>query len=110
VRVLVSGTPVALVHVVKASAATSRLKLAELSSAVGAGVLGVGIGALLSTWLRVFAVPVLVIGLLMHAWGMADKHRLEDTARRPAWSTALYWVCWIGLAGIMVAVIARALR
>jgi hypothetical protein len=94
----------------QASAATSRVKLAELSSAVGAGVLGIGIGALLSTWLRIFAVPVLLIGLLMHAWGMADKHRLEDATRRPAWSTALYWMCWLALAGIVIAVIARALR
>ena len=94
------------------SRATSRVKLAELSSGVGAGVLGVDIGTLLSTWLRAFAVPVLLVGLLMHAWGMADKHRLETTTsgQPPSWATALYWVCWIGLAAIAVAVIARALR
>jgi hypothetical protein len=86
------------------------MKLAELSSSVGAGILGVGIGALLSTWLRALSVPILLIGLLMHAWGMADKHRLEEAARRPGWSTALYWVCWIGLAGLVVAVVARSLR
>jgi hypothetical protein len=88
------------------------MKLAELSSAVGAGVLGIGIGVLLSTWLRAFAVPVLLVGLLMHAWGMTDKHRLEEAAamRRPGWSTALYWLCWLGLVGVVVAAIARALR
>ena len=88
------------------------MKLAELSSAVGAGVLGIGIGALLSTWLRLFGMPILLLGLLMHAWGMTDKHRLENAGAmvRPAWSTALYWLCWIGLAGIAAAVSARALR
>jgi hypothetical protein len=92
------------------TAATSRAKLADLSSSVGAGVLGIGIGALLAPWMRVAAVPVLALGLLMHAWGMTDKHRLETAERMPRWSTALYWVCWIGLAVMAVGVIARALR
>lgn len=65
------------------------MKLAELSSAVGAGVLGVGLGALLGQWLGALAIPVLVAGLALHAWGMTDKHRLESADTRPAWSTAL---------------------
>ena len=79
-----------------------RLRLAELSSSVGAGVLGVGIGVLASSYLEGLGLPVVAAGLLLHAWGMADKHRLETKRGSPRiwWSTALYWICWAGLAAI----------
>jgi hypothetical protein len=91
------------------SQAVQRLRLAELSSAVGAGVLGVGIGALLASPLRSFAIPILVAGLLLHAWGMADKHRLDTDgdATQPWWSTALYWICWAALGALVIAIVMR---
>lgn len=88
----------------------SRLRLAELSSAVGAGVLGLGAGLLLQD-VAAFegaGLPVLVVGLLLHAWGMTDKHRLEADAPRPAWSTALYWICWALLAALGLYLLVRA--
>lgn len=56
--------------------ATRRLPLAELTSALGAGILGLGIGVLGADYLRGVGLPT-VVGLLLHGWGMADKHRLE---------------------------------
>ena len=88
----------------------SRLRFAELTSALGAGILGIGIGALASSFLRGFGIPILIVGIVLHAWGMTDKHRLEAGAARPAWSTALYWICWLGLVGMAIAMIANALR
>lgn len=88
----------------------SRLKLAELTSSLGAGVLGAGIGVLLATWLDGLALPILAVGLLLHAWGMRDKHALEAGVVQPVWSSALYWACWLILAALALYAIARALN
>jgi hypothetical protein len=94
------------------AAAISRVKLAELSSAVGAGVLGIGIGALLSPSLIEIEVLVLLVGFLMHSWGMIDRRRLGEAVdtERPAWSTALYALCWTNVTVMALTVAARALR
>ena len=77
----------------------ARWKRADTTSAVGAGVLGAGIGVLLAGFLDAYAIPIAGVGLLMHAWGMYDKHRLERDGgiRRLWWAEALYWGCWIAL-------------
>ena len=84
------------------STAQRRIKVAELSSSFGAGVLGLGIGVLAASALRALGIPLLIIGFALHAWGMTDKHRIEahGSAAPVWWSTALYWVCWIGLVAI----------
>lgn len=87
----------------------SRLKLAELTSSLGAGVLGAGVGLLLATWLGGLALPILAVGLTMHAWGMRDKHALEAGLAQPRWSAALYWACWLILGGLGLYAIARLL-
>ena len=88
----------------RASDHKARLKSAELLSATGALVLGVGLGAALSTYIGSAAVPLLVAGIASHGWGMLQKHRLEATAAyAPAWwETALYWVCWAALAVLLL--------
>ena len=82
----------------------SRLKQAELASAVGAGVLGLGLGALLAAQVRPYLVATLVVGSLVHGWGMWDRHRLDTETETvtPRWAKALYWTCWIALAGLAV--------
>jgi hypothetical protein len=82
----------------------TRLKLAELTSGVGALVLGVGLGALFATWIAPAAVLITVAGVGLHAFGMWDKHRLEANAnvQTGRWILALYWVCWLLLAGIVL--------
>ncbi len=54
-----------------------RLRLAELTSGLGAGVLGLGQGVLAAGFLRGLGLPALIAGLLLHVWGMTDRHRLE---------------------------------
>ena len=68
-------------------AQVSRLRLAELSSSMGAGVLGIGIGVLAASWLRALGLMFVAVGVAMHGWGMLDKHRLERGDARPRWST-----------------------
>jgi hypothetical protein len=89
---------------------SSRLNLAELSSSMGAGVLGAGLGVVVADQLGGFGWPIVVAGLVMHAWGMTDKHQLEASRgeSRPAWSTVLYWVCWLALLALLVLIVWRA--
>ena len=88
----------------------SRLHRAELVSSLGAGVLGVGLGLVLSRYLAGFAVPLLLIGIALHGWGMYDKRRLErGVVARTAWVEALYWLCWALLAGLVVVVAMAAI-
>ena len=76
------------------TAIRSRMKQADLASGIGAGVLGAGLGLLLASYLGSYAVPLVVIGITMHVWGMREHHRLEAAAPRVWWAEALYWLCW----------------
>ena len=89
-----------------------RLRVAELTSSLGAGVLGVGIGVLLASPRGGLGVPIVVLGLLLHAWGMTDKHRIEAKQGTPRvwWSTLLYWICWGCLAVLAAYVVWRRFR
>ena len=91
-------------------AASSRLKRSELASSFGAGLVGGGLGLLTASYVANLALPILLAGALMHAWGMYDKHALERDLGRPEapWMKALYWLCWLVLAGLAVLIIARA--
>lgn len=73
-------------------------------SGVGALVLGAGLGLMFSDLLKPYAVPLLLAGLLAHAWGMFEKHRLESAsaAARPRWAVAVYWACWAALLALVV--------
>ena len=82
----------------------TRLKLAELTSGVGALVVGVGLGALFARWIGPAAGVVTLAGVLVHAFGMWDKHRQEQqTSTDGGWLVpAIYWVCWLLLAGVLL--------
>jgi ABC-type Mn2+/Zn2+ transport system permease subunit len=78
---------------------SKRLKRAELLGGIGAVVLGVGIGLFFSSFLNSFAAAFLLVGIVAHAAGMFQKHRLEKetTPLSIWWSELLYWVCWAAL-------------
>jgi hypothetical protein len=86
-----------------------RLKQADLMSALGAGVLGAGLGAMFANWLTSFAVAALLIGIAIHGWGMFEKRRLEDISGEPraAWEMVLYWGCWLILVLLVGSIIYR---
>jgi hypothetical protein len=80
----------------------TRVKLAELTSGVGALLLGVGLGGLFPRWFGPAAGVITVVGLSLHAFGMWDKHRLDSQGQAGnPWVVALYWVCWLLLAGVL---------
>lgn len=88
------------------------IKRARLLSGIGAVALGIGIGILLSNFLKPYALPVLLTGAVMHALGMFLEHRLENAAAnvRLWWAEILYWVCWILLLGIIIYIAADYLK
>lgn len=51
----------------------SRIRLAELASAVGAGYLGAGLALLWRDKLGTFAVPILVSGVVAHGLGRPSE-------------------------------------
>jgi hypothetical protein len=85
----------------------SQTKRAELLSSVGAGVLGAGLALLLPTVLTSYAVAILLVGLVAHAWGMFQKHQLERQVEgvRLWWAEAVYWLCWLALAVLVLVIV-----
>lgn len=80
------------------SAAT---KGAELASGLGAIVLGAGLALVLPEWLRAYAVPLLIAGVVVHGVGMTLRYRLESRQGPPLWwERALFWLCWASLAAL----------
>ena len=77
-----------------------RKRAAELMSGIGALVLGIGLGVVLGERLAGLGVWALVVGAVVHAWGMYDKHRIEQSSQSadPCWSSLLYWGRWLVLA------------
>ena len=88
------------------------MKRAEITSSNGAGVLRCGLGLLLVRYLEPYTVPVLVLGALLHGWGMLDKHRIEraSLSDRLRWVEVLYWVCWVALALLVAYITGSALQ
>ena len=89
--------------------AGSRLKRAELASSFGAGLLGGGLGVMAAPYAADLALSVLVAGVVMHGWGMYDKHTIERDLGRPEapWMKVLYWLCWAVLAGLGILLAVR---
>jgi hypothetical protein len=75
-----------------------RLKQLDLLGGLGGAVLGGGVALLFAEWLRPYAMPAVIVGIIAHGWAMFQKHRLElasTAARPPAWEIAAYWTCWL---------------
>ena len=91
------------------SAHIARVKRAELLSSLSAGVLGAGIGLLLTRLLAPYAIPILLLGLISHAVGMTQKHGMEKQVEvaNVWWVQALYWFCWLLLAALLIFIIIR---
>lgn len=84
----------------------ARIKRAELLSSIGAGILGGGLALLAPQVLAPYVIPILLIGLLGHTFGMFQKHQLEQQSKnvRIWWMETLYWFCWLIL-GVLLAII-----
>ena len=89
---------------------STAAKGAELASGLGAIVLGAGLALTLPGWLRAYAFPLLVVGVLVHGAGMSLKYRLESRGGPPVWwERAMFWACWACLAGLAIWIAAAAM-
>lgn len=80
-------------------------------SALGAGVAGVGLGALLASSLERVAWPILIGGLAIHLFGMVGRHRaqIQGGQATTRWEMAAYWLCWIAIGVVAVVLMIAAL-
>lgn len=87
---------------------TAIAKKTDIAWGVGACAAGLGLGLLLPEQPDGLAFAVLAGGAATHAWGMWRKHSLErQPGPSPRWAEALYWICWLTLAGLAVLLLAR---
>jgi len=85
----------------RVNAPSGAEKGAELASGLGAIVLGAGLALVLPVWLRDYALPLLIGGIVVHGVGMTLKYRLESRDGPPLWwERALFWLCWACLAAL----------
>lgn len=86
-----------------------RRTVAGIASSAGALVLGLGLGALFPGPLGRVAAALVFLGAALHGWGMLEAHRLDrvgdEGSRPPWWSSALYWLCWLGLPAVVGALV-----
>ncbi|MES2785720.1 MAG: hypothetical protein V4684_09675 [Pseudomonadota bacterium] len=85
-------------------------KGAELASGLGAIALGAGLALIAPDIFRDIAVPLLMVGIVVHGVGMTLKHQFERSARSSIWwESALFWLCWACLAVVAIWVVVRSL-
>lgn len=93
------------------AASAERTHRADLASSGGAALLGAGVAALLGPRLQGagIALSLLLLGGLLHGWGMVERRRLERASGlvRRWWWNALWWACWLGLAALGAFILLR---
>ncbi|NJD78897.1 MAG: hypothetical protein FIB08_17695 [Candidatus Methanoperedens sp.] len=99
----------------------TEVKLAELASTFGAGVLGFGLGALLADYFQQYALLIILLGLMMHGWGMykthlqskkEGDHKDSNPQIKPggfSWKNLLYLLCWVIIIGLAIYVLVKLL-
>ena len=81
---------------------TGRQKQIDLASSVGAGIIGVALGAWQAGRLYALLPFLFVAGIALHGWGMIARRLLEREGgiQLPRWASALYWTCWALIAAM----------
>ena len=79
-------------------------RLAQSSSALGAGILGFGIGAKWGNIISGYALIIIIVGAIFHIWGMyvmqiKNQSKNTTTIARVLWISA--WICLLALVAIV---------
>ena len=85
----------------------SELKQAELASALGAGVIGFGLGVYLANYFQPYALWTVVIGIALHGVAMYKKAEVKPTSLK--WAKWLYWLCWAIIIGLVIYILASVI-
>ena len=80
-------------------------RLAQSASALGAGLLGFGIGAIWGYMIAAYAIVLIIISAVFHIWGMyimqmRNQSKSAEISARILWASA--WICLIVLVAIIV--------
>jgi len=89
------------------NAKDSALKQAELASALGAGIIGFGLGIYLADYFEPYAILAIVIGVALHGVAMYKKAEMKPTTLR--WAKWLYWLCWAIIIGLIIYILASVI-
>jgi hypothetical protein len=84
---------------------SKSVRLAQSASAIGAAILGVGIGAEWGTPLKSFAILILLIGAIIHTYGMYVTQMKNTTERTSVVAKILWisaWLCFVALIAMFV--------
>lgn len=80
-------------------------KLAQSASAVGAAILGFGLGAKWGMVVEDYSITIISVGAVLHVWGMyvmqmKDRGEKQNTVARALWVSA--WLCLLALIAVML--------
>ncbi|TKK66315.1 hypothetical protein FC093_17165 [Ilyomonas limi] len=81
------------------------IRLAQSASALGAGILGFGIGAKFANTIASYSSMVIVAGGILHFWGMYIMQMKEQSSRSlgiAKWLWISAWICLILLIVIII--------
>ena len=81
---------------------SKSVQLAQSASAIGALILGVGIGAKWGTPLESFALVILVLGAIIHTYGMYVTQMKNKTVRTDQFAKVLWISAWLCLIALIV--------
>lgn len=84
---------------------TNQVQFAQSASALGAGILGLGLGAKWGSILSTHALIIILVGAVLHVSGMyliqmKSTSHATDKAARILWYSA--WACLVLLAGLFM--------
>ena len=82
-----------------------RKKMAQSASALGAGILGFGLGAKWGMPIKDYALFIIVIGSIFHVYGMYIMQMKNHGTRTAGIAKALWvsaWICLIALVAIVL--------
>lgn len=75
-----------------------QLKIADMFSMGGTGLLGLGLGAALNIQFAGIIPILILVGLIIHALGMYGKYEIErEHVEPPTWVIITFVACWMGL-------------
>ncbi|GAA4749143.1 hypothetical protein [Flavisolibacter ginsenosidimutans] len=81
------------------------LQLAQSASALGAGILGFGIGAKWGNVVSSYSLLIIIVGAVIHVFGMYIMQMKNVTAKPTGIAKALWisaWICLIALIAIII--------
>ena len=83
---------------------TLSSRIAQSASAIGAAILGFGTGIEFEIKLKGYGIGVIVIGALIHVYGMylMQMKSVDKKSRAPKFLLITAWVCLVALVAIII--------